>query len=68
MNELRTHLNGRSSGFVFESNRHTRYSTRTVQAVVTDCARATGIEKRVYPTSAEALDRDDSARFRAGSD
>jgi integrase/recombinase XerD len=26
--ELRTHLNGRSSGFLFESNRHTRYSTR----------------------------------------
>jgi integrase/recombinase XerD len=47
--ELRTHLNGRSSGFLFESNRHTRYSTRTVQSVVTDCARAAGIEKRVYP-------------------
>ena len=47
--ELRTHLNGRSSGFLFESNRHTRYSTRTVQALVTDCARAAGVEKRVYP-------------------
>lgn len=47
--ELRTHLQGRHSGFLFESNRHTRYSTRTVQSIVTGCARAAGIEKRVYP-------------------
>jgi len=47
--ELRTHLRGRQTGFVFESNRHTRYATRTVQAIVTACARAAGIVKRVYP-------------------
>jgi len=47
--ELRTHLRGRQTGFLFESNRHTRYSTRTVQSIVTNCARAAGIEKRVYP-------------------
>lgn len=47
--ELRTHLQGRHAGFLFESNRHTRYSTRTVQSIVTGCARAAGIEKRVYP-------------------
>ena len=47
--ELRTHLQGRHTGFLFESNRHTRYSTRTVQSIVTGCARAAGIEKRVYP-------------------
>jgi len=47
--ELRTHLQGRQRGFLFESNRHTRYATRTVQAIVTACARAAGITKRVYP-------------------
>jgi integrase/recombinase XerD len=47
--ELRTHLQGRRTGFLFESNRDTRYSTRTVQAIVTACARTAGIQKRVYP-------------------
>ena len=47
--ELRTHLQGRRRGFLFESNRHTRYATRTVQAIVTACARTAGITKRVYP-------------------
>jgi len=47
--ELRTHLQGRPRGFLFESNRHTRYATRTVQAIVTACARTAGITKRVYP-------------------
>jgi integrase/recombinase XerD len=47
--ELRTHLQGRQTGFLFESNRQTRYSTRTVQSIVTNCARTAGIKKRVYP-------------------
>ena len=47
--ELRTHLNRRQTGFLFESNRQTRYSTRTLQSIVTTCARAAGIKKRVYP-------------------
>ena len=47
--ELRTHLQGRQTGFLFESNRHARYSTRTVQSIVTACARTAGIKKRVYP-------------------
>jgi hypothetical protein len=47
--ELRTHLQGRHTGFLFESNRHTRYSTRMVQAIVTACTRTAGIQKRVYP-------------------
>jgi integrase/recombinase XerD len=47
--ELRTHLQGRQTGFLFESNRHARYSTRTVQSIVTTCARTAGIKKRVYP-------------------
>src|SRR5260221_3651282 len=47
--ELRTHLQGRQRGFLFESNRHPRYSRRTVQSIVTRCARSAGIKKRVFP-------------------
>jgi integrase/recombinase XerD len=47
--ELRTHLKGRRQGYLFESNRHTRYSARTVQAMVKRCAQQAGITKRVYP-------------------
>lgn len=47
--ELRTHLRGRKNGYVFESNRHTRYSTRAIQDIVKEAARAAGITKRVYP-------------------
>jgi integrase/recombinase XerD len=47
--ELRTHLQGRRQGYLFESNRHTRYSIRMVQAVIAASARAAGIRKRVYP-------------------
>lgn len=47
--ELRTHLQGRRQGFLFENNRNTRYSVRMVQSMVTQCARTAGIEKRVYP-------------------
>lgn len=47
--ELRTHLNGRRSGFLFETNRNDRYSARTVQSVVNAAARKAGIDKRVYP-------------------
>jgi integrase/recombinase XerD len=47
--ELRTHLQGRQKGFLFESNRHTRYSSRMVQSIVKDSALQAGIAKRVYP-------------------
>jgi len=47
--ELRTNLNGRRSGFLFETNRNDRYSARTVQSVVKAAARKAGIDKRVYP-------------------
>ena len=47
--ELRTHLNGRRQGYLFETNRNTRYSVRTVQAVVKSGALAAGVGKRVYP-------------------
>lgn len=47
--ELRTHLNGRRSGYLFETNRNDRYSVRTVQSIVKSEAREAGINKRVYP-------------------
>jgi integrase/recombinase XerD len=47
--ELRTHLQGRRQGYLFESNRHTRYSIRMVQAVIAGSTRAAGVRKRVYP-------------------
>jgi integrase/recombinase XerD len=47
--ELRTHLNGRCQGYLFETNRNDRYSVRTIQSMVKSEAREAGIAKRVYP-------------------
>ena len=47
--ELRVHLAGRSRGYLFESNRHDRYSTRAIQKLIQAAAREAGIQKRVYP-------------------
>ena len=47
--ELRTHLNGRRHGYLFETNRNDRYSVRTVQSIVKSEARKAGINKWVYP-------------------
>ena len=47
--ELRTHLHGRCQGYLFESNRHTRYAVRTVQTLVRRCAHAAVITRRVHP-------------------
>jgi integrase/recombinase XerD len=47
--ELCTHLQGRRQGYLFESNRHTRYAVRTVQTLVRRCAQAAGITRRVHP-------------------
>ena len=45
--ELRTHLNGRRNGFVFEINRSNHYTTRYVQRLVHDATRHAGIDKHV---------------------
>lgn len=47
--ELRTHLAGRTSGYLFESNRHDLYTPRMVQRLVKDAAAAAGIQKQVTP-------------------
>jgi integrase len=48
VDELRRHLQERQTGFLCESNRQTRHSTRTVQSLVTDCPHTAAIEKRMY--------------------
>ena len=47
--ELRTHLGGRGTGYLFETNRHTPYSPRRVQQIVKGVAERAKITKRVYP-------------------
>jgi integrase/recombinase XerD len=47
--ELRTHLAGRRTGYLFETNRHDRYTARAIQLIVKDAARRAGIEKVVTP-------------------
>lgn len=47
--ELRTHLGGRRNGFVFESNRSDKYTTRYIQRLVKDAAQRADIQKNVTP-------------------
>ncbi|MBA3442127.1 MAG: tyrosine-type recombinase/integrase [Pyrinomonadaceae bacterium] len=47
--ELRTHLDQRSIGHLFETNRHLPYSPRRIQQIVKAAAEKAKIKKRVYP-------------------
>lgn len=47
--ELRTHLGGRGTGYLFETNRHLPYSPRRIQQIVKATAEGAQIKKRVYP-------------------
>lgn len=47
--ELRTHLSGRQTGYIFESNRHTKFTTRRIQQIVKETAARAGITKKVHP-------------------
>jgi integrase/recombinase XerD len=47
--ELRTHLGQRTVGYLFETNRATRYSPRRIQYIVKETAAQAQITKRVYP-------------------
>ena len=47
--ELRTHLGGRRSGYLFETNRTGAYSPRRVQQIVKAVAERAKITKHVYP-------------------
>lgn len=47
--ELRQHLGGRESGYLFPSPRGGHYSQRRIQQIVKEAAGEAGIAKRVYP-------------------
>jgi integrase/recombinase XerD len=47
--ELKTYLGDRTTGFLFETNRHTCYSPRRIQQIIRETAAQAGIAKRVYP-------------------
>ncbi len=47
--ELQTHLNGRQVGYIFESNRHTKFTPRRIQQIVKETAERAGITKKVHP-------------------
>ena len=47
--ELRTHLRERKAIYLFESNRHTRYTPRAVQLIVHDAAQRAGLVQHVTP-------------------
>lgn len=47
--ELRQHLDGRESGYLFPSPRGGHYSERRVQQIVKEAAEEAGLTKRVYP-------------------
>jgi integrase/recombinase XerD len=47
--ELKTHLGSRKTGYVFESNRHTKFTTRRIQQIVKEIAGRAGITKKVHP-------------------
>ena len=48
-NELRLHLGGRESGYVFPSPRGGHYSARRLQQLVKEIAAEAGVTKNVYP-------------------
>lgn len=47
--QLRLHLNGRTRGALFESNRAKAYSARMIQHVVKTVARRAGVAKPIHP-------------------
>ncbi len=47
--ELRTYLGPRTTGYLFETVRHTRYSPRRIQQIIKETAADAQITKRVYP-------------------
>ncbi len=47
--ELRTHLDGRRTGYLFESNRGDKYTARYIQLVVREAAKEARIAKQVTP-------------------
>jgi len=47
--ELLVYLNNRRRGYVFESNRNTLFTTRSIQVIVEEVGKKTGINKKITP-------------------
>jgi len=47
--QLRLHLDGRTRGVLFESNRAKPYSTRMIQHIVKTVALRAGVAKKIHP-------------------
>ena len=47
--ELKTHLGSRLTGYIFESNRHTKFTARRIQQIVKETSARAGIKKKVHP-------------------
>ena len=47
--ELKTYLGSRKIGYIFESNRHTKFTARRIQQIVKETAGQAGIKKKVHP-------------------
>lgn len=47
--EIKTHFGSRTEGYIFESNRHTKFTTRRIQQIVKETADRAGITKKVHP-------------------
>jgi len=47
--ELKTHLGSRRTGYIFESNRQTKFTVRRIQQIVKETAARAGITKKVHP-------------------
>ena len=47
--ELTIHIGERRTGYLFESNKHTKFSTRRIQQIVKQVASEVGITRPVYP-------------------
>ncbi len=47
--ELKTLLGSRQTGYIFESNRHTKFTARRIQQIVKETAEQAGIKKKVHP-------------------
>lgn len=49
VNKLHVHLRNRRSGYLFETQRYDRYSTRRIQDIVKKYGKLAGLNKRVFP-------------------
>jgi len=49
LHELVTYINGRTKGYLFESNRYSKYSTRRIEQILKKYVENLGINKKITP-------------------